>query len=307
MTPPVIFIVFNRPDTTAVVLEAIRKARPEILYVVADGPRPGKKGEAERCAETRKIIESVDWPCKVIKDFSDVNMGCKTRVSSGITNAFKVLEEAIILEDDCVPSPSFFRFTGEILEYYRDSEEVMLVSGDNRLFGKATPELSYYFSRYPNIWGWATWRRAWQHYDITMKDWPKFREGNTLKSYFDTKSERYYWKSLFDYSYYERMNTWAYRWVYSIFKHNGLCVVPGKNLVKNIGFTSDATHTTSGSIWEKLEAEELDFPLLHPTETHIDQSLDKVEQRIRIRNMGMLPYPLNAIKDLLRDIFYSKG
>lgn len=301
MKTPIIFIIFNRPDTTRIVFEKIKEARPEHLYIVADGPRPHKEGEDAVCKAVRAIVEKIDWPCTVTKDYSEINLGCKKRVSSGITNAFKLFESAIILEDDCVPSKSFFTFMEEMLNRYKDEEQVILVSGDNRLFGKTQIQESYYFSRYLNIWGWATWRRAWKKYDIEMKDWPKIKKEKILSTYFNKKSEQYYWESMFDYAYKGRMNTWDYQWAYTSFLHNGLAIVPEKNLIQNIGFDAAATHTKSGSIWESLMAEELTFPLTHPKEIKVNTDLDAIEQGVRIKNVGMLPYPLNKIKDLVRD------
>ena len=159
---PVALLIFNRPDTTERVFNAVAKARPSKLLVVADGPRDSRPGEAARCEQTRAIIKRVDWDCEVITNFADRNMGCKLRVSSGIDWIFEQVEEAIILEDDCLPDPSFFRFCDEMLERYRDNERVGMVSGGNLQFGRHRGTGSYYFSKYTHIWGWASWRRAWK-------------------------------------------------------------------------------------------------------------------------------------------------
>jgi len=307
MTPPVVFIVFNRPDPAKRVFEAIRAAKPRKLLVVADGPRAGRPGEAEMCAATRAIVDTVDWDCEVSRDFSDTNLGCKNRVASGIGWAFTQVDRAIILEDDCVPSPSFFRFCEEMLDRYSDDERVMMISGDNRLWGARDPGYSYYFSRYPNIWGWATWKRAWAAYDLSMRDWPRIRAENRFDAYFARAAERYYWKSMFNYVYRGHLDTWDYQWVFSVFKESGLCVVPSRNLVRNIGFEGSATHTKTGSIFASLAAEELDFPLRHPPSVLIDGICDELERRIRIRNIGMLPYPLNKLKDFARDLLNGES
>jgi len=298
---PVVLIVFNRPDATRQVFEAVRAARPSRLLVVSDGPRADKAGEAERCAEARRIATAVDWDCDVQTNFAESNLGCKMRVSSGITWAFSRVERAIILEDDCLPSPSFFPFCDELLDRYADDERVMMVSGDNRLWRSAAPDTSYYFSRYPNIWGWATWRRAWDKFDLAMSGWPETRKARRFDAFFRQASERYYWKSLFDYVYEGNLNTWDYQWVYSIFRQSGLCVAPCRNLVRNIGFAEDATHTSSKSLFAGLLAEDMDFPLRHPDRVLVDATCDEAERRIRIRNVGMLPYPLNKMKDVARD------
>jgi hypothetical protein len=302
MNIPVVFIIFNRPETTLRVFEAIRQAKPTRLLVVADGPRHHKPGEKDLCNDARAIIDKVDWDCKVYKDFAESNMGCKNRVASGISWAFSLVEQAIILEDDCLPSPSFFRFCKEMLERYKEDERIMLVSGDNRLFGARETDNSYYFSRYPNIWGWATWRRAWSKFDIQMSAWPRIRNENGFDQYFKTAAESYYWKSMFDYVYAGKLDTWDYQWVYSIFKESGLSIAPGINLVENIGFTEEATHTKAISVYAKLKAGDLIFPLSHPENVLIDTLNDKQEQKIRIHNVGMMPYPLNYFKDKARDI-----
>jgi hypothetical protein len=180
---PVAFLVFNCPDTTIRVFEEIRCARPPKLLVVADGPRADRPGEADKCQAVRAVIETVDWPCEVLKNYSDVNLGCKIRVSSGLDWVFEQVEEAIILEGDCLPHPTFFRFCEELLETYRDDERIGMISGDNFQFGRKRGDASYYFSRYNHIWGWASWRRAWQHYDRNMAIWPKFRDDHWLNGF----------------------------------------------------------------------------------------------------------------------------
>ncbi|WP_317189876.1 hypothetical protein [Mycobacterium avium] len=175
-TPPIIFMIFNRPDTTRKVFERIRAAKPEKLLVIADGPRASRPGEAEKCAATRAIIDEVDWDCEIERDFADTNMGTCPRISSGITRAFELVDKAVILEDDCVPSPSFFEYCADLLDRYENDERVMMISGNNHLFGHADITDSYYFSRYPHVWGWATWKRAWAKYDVKMTHWPEIRD-----------------------------------------------------------------------------------------------------------------------------------
>lgn len=293
MTPPVIFIIFNRPDTTAAVFESIRAAKPKQLLVVADGPRSTKPGEAEKCAATRAIIDTVDWDCEVHREFSDSNLGCRNRVSSGITWAFGIVDRAVILEDDCLPSPSFFNFCAEMLVRYEDDERTMVVSGDNHLFGQKEAHESYYFSRYPHCWGWATWKRAWEKFDLEMGQWPEIRRRKLFDQYFWKASERYYWKALFQYVYDGNIDTWDYQWVYSIWANSGMSIVPKLNLVKNIGFNAEATHTKGDSVYAWLKAEALDFPLVHPKTVIASVDRDELEARLRVRHSGSLRYPLN--------------
>lgn len=295
METPVIIIVFNRPEPSKRVMEAVRAERPRRLFIVADGPRPGKPGEAERCAATRAIADAVDWDCDVVRDFSAVNLGCKARVASGIGRAFESVDRAIILEDDCVPSRSFFRFCESMLDRYAEDERVMVVSGDNHLFGSADPGKSYYFSRYAHMWGWATWRRAWSLCDLGMKSWPEVRRLGLLNQYFSRPGERYYWDSLLQYVYEGNIDTWDYQWLFSIWMNGGLSAVPRRNLVRNIGFNADATHTRGDSAYAAIAAEELDFPLDHPSIAMARSDLDEIEARIRASISGTLPYPLNRL------------
>ena len=173
LTTPVAFLIFNRPDTTARVFEAIRQAKPPKLLVVADGPRPDRPDDVEKCKAARAIIDRVDWACEVLTNYSDLNLGCGKRPATGITWVFEQVEEAIIFEDDCLPHPSFFRFCEELLNYYRHDERIMVISGNNFQFGRNRTDDSYYFSRYNHIWGWASWRRAWEYFDYDLKLWPK--------------------------------------------------------------------------------------------------------------------------------------
>ncbi|MCX5679732.1 MAG: glycosyltransferase family 2 protein, partial [Candidatus Omnitrophica bacterium] len=179
---PVVLTIFNRPDKTELVFNAISKARPRQLFVIADGPRPDAPGENERCLDARAIIERVDWDCCLRKNYSDVNMGCKRRVSSGLDWVFSSVEEAILLEDDTLPSHSFLFFCQELLEKYRYDNRINYISGTNYQLGKSRTDYSYFFSRYASFWGWATWRRAWRHYDVDMKSWPQVKKDHLLSS-----------------------------------------------------------------------------------------------------------------------------
>lgn len=283
-TPPVIFMIFNRPDTARRAFEAIKTAKPSQLLVIADGPRENKPGEAEKCASARAIIDEVDWDCEVLRNFSDINLGICRRISSGITWAFGIVERAIILEDDCVPSPSFFPYCAELLDRYEDDERVMMISGNNHLFGHAEIDGSYYFSRYPHYWGWATWRRAWEKYDIDMTHWPEIRNRKLFDQYFAKLSERYYWEAIFQMVYNGKVDTWAWRWVYSIWANSGLCATPAHNLVHNIGFEADATHTHTkwDRVYSSLVAKEMSLPLTHPATVLASSDKDVLEAKLRV-------------------------
>src|SRR5918999_5944350 len=228
---PVAFIIFNRPEPTARVFAEIARARPSRLIVVADGPRTDVPGEAELCARARAVIKAVDWECEVVTEFSDRNLGCRTRVSSGLDFVFDIAEEAIILEDDCLPHPGFFSFCESLLERYRDNEKVMVISGDNFHGGRRYTPFSYFFSRFVHIWGWASWRRAWKHYDLEMKQWPKLRDTNWLNRMFERDRDAAYWREIFDKVAAHEINTWDYQWLFSCWSKDGLSITPEINLV----------------------------------------------------------------------------
>ncbi|MGD1174069.1 methyltransferase type 11 [Mycobacterium seoulense] len=292
-TPPVIFVIFNRPDSTRRVFETIRAARPSTLLVVADGPRADVPGEAEKCAAARAVIEGVDWDCDVQTNYSETNLGCRLRCSSGITWAFELVDRAIIIEDDCIPSASFFPYCAELLERYESDERVMMVSGDNHLFGRAETAESYYFSRFAHLWGWATWRRAWARYDIHMTNWPEIRDRGLFDHYFRRPSERFFWESVLQCAYDGNVDTWDFQWVYSIWANSALCVAPARNLVRNIGFHPGATHTMKNTAYSSLSAEELDLPLTHPATVLASYDKDELEAKVRAGHDKGLPYPLN--------------
>ena len=268
---PVVFIIFNRPDTSERVFAAIAKAKPPVLLVIADGPRTDRPGETERCATTRRILEGVDWPCKVMTCFSDVNLGCKDRISSGLNWAFTQVDEAIILEDDCLPEPSFFQYCETLLEHYRSDTRVAMISGDNLQFGQKRTDASYYFSRFNHIWGWATWKRAWQHYDLDAEVWPAIRDGGELDLLVPNLSERKFWHGVFQAVYERRIDTWDYQWILTSWSQRMMTILPSVNLVSNIGFGPGATHTQGDSPYSCLPVEPIAFPLVHP-HLHIPNS-----------------------------------
>lgn len=239
----VLFLVFNRPDTTRQVFEAIRKAKPPRLYVAADGPRADKPGEAEKVGQVRRIATQVDWECEVETLFREKNLGCRVAVSSAITWFFENEEEGIILEDDCLPSQSFFWFCEELLERYRDDERIMHISGDNFQNGLKRGDATYYFSKISHIWGWATWKRAWKFYDVNIGSFPQFKEKRKMKDVFDSKREQNYWSRILQSVYDGKNDTWDYQWNYTVWTQNGLCVLPNINLVSNIGYGNNSTHT----------------------------------------------------------------
>lgn len=279
---PVVLMIFNRPSLTQQVFNEIRKAKPKKLLVIADGPRFGKSDDVEKCRAARKIIEQVDWECEVRKNYEETNLGCKRRVSSGLDWVFSLEEEAIILEDDCLPHPSFFAFCQELLARYQDDQRIMTISGNNFQDGKGRTMDSYYYSRYAHIWGWATWRRAWKHYQVTMDLWPEIRTGRWLfdilgsvradvqkgQCQFDVMGSMKaieYWYRIFDYTYGGGIDTWDYQLIFASWLQHGLHILPNVNLVSNIGFGMEATHTKIVGKCANMPVKEMKFPLQHPS------------------------------------------
>ncbi len=275
LTSPVALLIFNRPETTERVFAAIAKVKPTKLLVVADGPRSDREGEQARCQQTRDIVRQVDWDCQVITNFADSNMGCKARIASGIDWIFEQVDEAIILEDDCLPDQSFFRFCQEMLERYRDDPRVGMVSGGNLQAGQKRGEADYYFSKYTHIWGWATWRRAWQHYDRDMSAWPQFKREGWIEKLFETKGEQDYWRQSFDWVHSGQLDTWDCSWTFAALRQRFLQVVPNMNLISNIGFGVGATHTHIVSEHANLPLQSVQFPLIHPNFVLPDQEADR--------------------------------
>lgn len=265
MQTPVALILFNRPDCTARVFEAIAAARPAKLFLIADGPRAHRPDDAARCAAARAVVERVAWPCEVVRVFSDENLGCKLRPVTGIDRLFAEVEEAIILEDDCLPHPSFFPFCEELLARYRDDKRVMMIGGVNFLGELRPQQQSYYFSRFGSTWGWASWRRAWQLNDPDLRLWPRVQAERILEQMFpDPVHCRYWQEPLERIARGELRDAWDYQWLLACWLNSGFRIVPAVNLISNIGFRADATHTFGASPFAAMPSQPLTFPLNHP-------------------------------------------
>lgn len=249
MSVPILFIVFNRPHITKKTFEAIREYKPQKLYIAADAPREQIAGDVVKCRETRDyLINAIDWDCKVETLFHSKNQGCKYGPISAINWFFEHEPYGVILEDDCIPHPSFFPFCDTLLEHYKNDTRVMMISGNNYQNKQYSP-YGYYFSRQSLTWGWATWRRAWQFYE-DLDSWPECKNQGWLLQMFDDKIERDYWQTIWDKVYDNKIPAaWDYQWIYTVRKNNGLSITPVKNLVSNIGFGLDATHTKNPDIY----------------------------------------------------------
>lgn len=303
---PIGLIIFNRPEKTARVLERLRALKPLHLLIVADGPRTEQ--ERSRCEATRAVIDTIDWDCTIRKNYSEVNLGCRRRVSSGISWIFEQVDQAIILEDDCLPEPSFFPYCAELLERYKDDARVMHISGDN--FQQSNPRFSipesYYFSRVPHVWGWASWRRAWKLYDVDLSEWPTVKENQLLKKSLPEEAARLHWEHVFQQYYDKKIDSWDGQWVYCCLMHGGLSANPCVNLIENIGFDADATHSIDNAdMFACLPTEPLVFPLVHPAETSVQRQADVYTMKYifgidRTLQQKMLSFFRSRFPDLYR-------
>ena len=272
---PILFLIFNRPDITHRVFSAIREVRPTQLYIAADGPRSEYPGDKERCNKTRNILEKVDWDCEVKILFREENLGCRLAVSRGIDWFFAAETEGIIIEDDCLPNQSFFWFCQELLTYFRDDTRIMHIGGINSQFGNNQINDSYYFSRYAHVWGWASWRRAWKFYDVKMEQCSVENYKEILNHFTDNKSFINYWYKIFKQTSNGEINTWDYQWTFACWNQKGLSVVPSVNLVANLGFSVDSTHTFKPSPLANMVTETINLPLKHPNQVARHQKADK--------------------------------
>jgi len=312
LSTPVLFLTFNRPTTTAAVFARLAAARPERLYFACDGARPSVVGEAERVEATRRLVlDGVDWPCTVETLLRDENLGCRQAVASAVDWFFEHEPEGIILEDDCLPAPTFFRYCQELLERYRDDRRVMCVSGDNFQRGIRRGRYSYYFSQLTHIWGWATWRRAWCHYHSAIESFEEITSEPSFRQF--THHERFnrlhYGNAVRTYR--GDIDTWDYLWSFACLVNHGLTVLPNVNLVENIGFDGNATHTVDDVHAMATTARDMEFPLTHPPYMCIHREADEFSFRhvigVRPRWLDALMFVPDKVRGLARRLARWRG
>lgn len=277
---PVVLTVFSRRDVVERVLEAIRKAKSKRLYVIGDGGRTPE--ESARVREVRELIAAIDW-CEVRTNYAEENMGPKKRLATGISWVFEQEEQVIILEHDCLPDPSFFPFCEELLERYKDDERVMHIGGNNFFAAVGVPyecQDSYFFTHIPHIWGWATWRRAWQHYDVDVKRWPEARKRKLLNDVFRDSAVAFRWANRFQEYYDGKIESWDGQWSFAVVSQGGLCINPAVNLVSNIGFGAEAFSAKNATAKvAEVPVASLNFPLAHPEFLVVDMAAEHLTQK----------------------------
>ncbi len=276
MNVPVLLITFNRPKETSRVLEALRLVQPSRLFVASDGPRPSRTTDFARCAEVRKLVETlVDWPCEIQTLFQNQNLGCRRGVVAAISWFFEHVSEGIILEDDIVPDPTFFQYQEELLTRFRDDTRVMCVSGHQAL-GRAPWVESYRFSRFAAIWGWGTWKRVWDQYEPLAESYFQLGGQEPIRKFLKKPQLVAWWHQNLESAAEGRLDTWDVQFCYLLLKTRSLCVIPSESLVENIGFGSDATHTVGdGTGPEEPPPTPVKFPLQHPAEVKVDRWYDR--------------------------------
>lgn len=278
MQNPILLLVYKRPHLTQQVFDVIRQARPPRLYIAADGPRPDEaSGDKVLCEEVRRIATAVNWPCEVRTLFRGENLGCRRAVSGALDWFFEQEVAGVIVEDDCLLDQSWFPFVDELLHRYQHDERVMSISASCFKPHRLVTQQSYFFSHYPQYWGWGSWRRSWAHYDHDMSLWPQLRDTDWLLSIgHGNRSFKSFWTFIFDKTHACEIDSWGYRWTFSCWTQHALTIVPVKNLVQNIGFGLEATHTKRRyAVNQNMALEKMEFPLIHPPDLIQDFAADR--------------------------------
>jgi hypothetical protein len=293
---PIVLCVYNRPHLTTRVVETLRPVSPSHILLVADGPKEDNPVDRRKCEQVQHLIRgTLDWPAHVEWNVSQVNMGCRKRVTTGLAWVFDRVQEAIVLEDDCIPHPSFFRFCNALLERYRSDPQVALISGSSFQFLTDKTPASYFFSRYPLTWGWAGWRRTWELYDSDISAWERLRETPWLTELLGDPVAIAYWRHAFD-RVRRGFDTWDYSMTFSCWRAGALAVHPYRNLVRNIGFGDYATHTRDrNSIFANMPTYEMSFPLVHPNRVERTPACDEQIERVAFSGSAK-----QRIRDVLR-------
>lgn len=272
---PVVLIVFKRVRLAEKMLKCLENIQPEKLFVVSDGARERVPGEKEAVDRVRELFEQVSWPCEIYRDYAEKNMGCDARVPSGINWAFEYVDEAVILEDDCIPTKDFFVYAEEMLEKYKEDPRVMMIAGSNCMQGYPVKDCCCFSAR-TYTWGWATWKRAWKDYCNDGSAWEEIQRNGTFEKTYPRRMRHFVKKEL-DFYYEQQKMPWDYKWWISCMKQEGLCAVPAVNLISNEGFGEDATHTQDAGAYDG-QTYALAFPLKFPQTVKRDRKIDKYDK-----------------------------
>lgn len=300
---PILFLIFNRPNESRAVFDAIKKVQPSKLYIAADGPRPNKHEDAFLCNKTRDIIKEIDWNCEVKTLFREENLGCKIAVSGSVNWFFENEPEGIILEDDCLPSTDFFIFVDEMLDCYRDNHKIAHICGCNFQDGLKRNEFSYYYSNITHVWGWAGWKRVWDNYDAELNLLDKALETDFLNKLTFSWKNKYFLKSCYKKVKNGLINTWDYQYGFLNIFNNMLSVIPNNNMITNIGFNESGTHTIADSVQANIPFENLIIPIRHPEIVSACREAD--EYTLKKEVPGLWTLFLDLIKGYAKKIIRS--
>lgn len=297
---PVLVIAFNRPLHLRALIDRLREIKPTNLYVAIDGPRTDKIGEADRVRECQELVSEIEWDCQIQTRFHDSNLGCGLGVSTAISWFFEHVDRGIILEDDIIPHPSFFPYCTELLDLYQNDPSVFAVSGCNFVPSsfQSTPRDSFRFSQVPHIWGWATWKDRWSLYTLDIEGWRRQLPVRKLwqKSGPSIPSS-VYWAGTFELLARKEVDTWDGQLVYCAMVNNSLTATSNVNLIENIGFDLEATHTIEDRD-ELQPVQAMTFPLRAPKEVTVDKRADAWtrENHFRATWRGMLDQGVRYFK-----------
>jgi hypothetical protein len=272
MSIPLLILVYNRPIETEILIKNLRKIKPRKIFISSDGPKNNSLDIA-RNNQVKKVLKKINWTKNIQLNYLKKNYGCKESVSIGVSWFFSKVKMGIILEDDCIPNKDFFLFAEKILKKYKNNNKIYMISGNNFLKNNVKINESYYFSKYNHCWGWASWARAWKEYDKNLTYWNHFKKSNSWKNIFNNKCEKKYWEKIFDLCYKKKINSWAYPWLYSIWKKNGVCILPKVNLVKNIGFNINGSNTFSHQEFN-YKTNKIGAKIKHPKTIEINNMAD---------------------------------
>lgn len=301
---PILIIIFNRSKYLKKIIKILNKIRPQKIYILADGPRKNTKYDLLKCKIAREtVVNNINWKCKILKKFRKKNVGLKKNINEGIKWFFNNETKGIILEDDCYPSTSFFKFCDLLLKKYQTNNKIKMISGNFYFENNFKLKESYFFSQRPGTHGWATWARSWSENDIYMKKWRGIWEFLFLLFFFkfNIVKSHYFFRKFKD-SYLNKIKSWDYQWLYSIWKNNGLIIRPNKNLCKHIGWGEESTHGKGADTFPNLKSSKINFPLIHPNKIYQNNMLDNFED-LKVRKLYFINYLKYKFLNKIRTYF----
>lgn len=298
MKKPILLIAFNRPEKTKIVFQEIKKYKPEEFYFAVDGPRDLSTDDIQKCEDVKKIADMIDWDCEIHTLFQKENLGVDPGMETAISWFFDNVEDGIILEDDCLPQQSFFKFSEILLDKYKNDPKVFMICGTNFQDGENRGTGSYYFSNYPT-WGYAMWKRSWKNFDSKLNSFPVFKKNKEIHLVLQDVKQIRFWMKFFEKIYNKKFNFTDSRITYSMWKNKSVCIIPNKNLIKNIGFDADSTHA------EKKDGDRLSINteslinIKHPEKISIDRDADDYFF-YKIHNINIIKKIFYKIKQIFK-------